>query len=256
MVSLAGLLLNAFTLVQIYLPAQTVVDMGTTSTPSQIRIVLSNVYTANQQEERLINTILKKHPDLIVVQEINDRWAKALEVLDKKFPYQKVIPRSDNFGIGLYSKYPLDDIEVLDLAGNGIESISAKIITGDETISLIATHPLPPINRQAAVQQDQHFKRLIKRVRFAKDNHVLVIGDLNTTLWSYRYQDLLDKTSLFNARQGKGIYTSWSAGGYIGSLLKIPLDHILTSKGMVAAHFETLGDVGSDHLPIFAEINY
>ncbi len=255
LIALLGLLLNISMVVGIYLPKNRAVNSDTRSTPHSITVMLSNVFTANQQHQRLIDTINHKEPDVIVLEEINQRWVNALQVLNENYPYQQVIPEEDNFGIGVYSKYPLDYIQILDFTGNGIASISASVVTDHTTISLIATHPLPPMSDTAARQQTMHFNKLVSHIVSAT-GPIMVVGDLNTTLWSSRYKKLIREANLDNARQGVGVLPSWSLEGYLGLFFKLPLDHILISNGLAVSHFEILQDVGSDHLPVLAKINY
>ena len=38
---------------------------------------------------------------------------------------------------------------------------------------------------------------------------IMVVGDLNATMWSAPYRSLIDSTGLRNARRGFGILPSW-----------------------------------------------
>jgi endonuclease/exonuclease/phosphatase (EEP) superfamily protein YafD len=102
-----------------------------------------------------------------------------------------------------------------------------------------------------------HFIQSINAISVSKDTRlVLVAGDLNSTPWSPRYRKFMSRTDLKNTRQGKGIYPSWSAGGIIGYLMQIPLDHVLVTKNIHTQKFEKLDSINSDHFPIYVELQF
>jgi len=81
---------------------------------------------------------------------------------------------------------------------------------------------------------------------------VLVVADLNCTMWSPFYADL-SAAGLDNARRGHGIVATWPAP--YASVSGLPIDHVLYSR-----HFECRGCkagpmLGSDHLPLTAELS-
>lgn len=252
MISILGLLLNAFPVASLYLPAQTTSKENT----QIISLLLSNVLSSNHRYDLLLNEIETKKPDFIIVLELSPQWANALKPIEEHYPHNKIIPRTDNFGIALYSKYPLHDIEVIDFAHNSIPSISAKYqIHNNKHVQIIATHPLPPMNASLAEQQIVHLKKLATFINKPRkeDTRILLAGDFNSTPWSPHYKKLLQQTDLANTRQGFGIYPSWPTG-LKSPFLQIPLDHIFVSKNIHAKAFKTLQSVGSDHLPIFVKL--
>lgn len=229
--------------------------MTTGETPDRMSIVFANVRTSNREHQLFLSTITSKESDLIIVEEVNKRWVDVLRKLDTTHPYQKLIPNSDNFGIAIYSRHPLQDVEIVDFANEGIPSISASIALNNRKFRIIAVHPGPPVTNFAANRQRKFFENLAQEVT-SKAGPVVVVGDLNSSMWSPRYQKLIRDTALINARQGKGIFPTWSPDWRIAPALSIPIDHILVSAEFDVENFETLPATGSDHLPIFAEINF
>lgn len=258
-ISLLGLFFNGFPVLSIYLPAK--VDIVRKS--NEVSLLLTNVLSSNQSYAALLNRIELKQADIIVVLELSPQWANELTKIDKNYPYQKLIPRTDNFGIGLYSKYPLENIKVVDFSIKGIPSITANIRLHGKHLNVIATHPIPPMSELLADVQKIHLENLAHFIQsksaetVSKDAKLLLVaGDLNSTPWSPRYRNLLSSTGLINTRQGQGIYPSWSAGGIIGYLLQIPLDHVLVSENIYTQTFEKLDSINSDHFPIYVELQF
>lgn len=257
LLSLFGLLLNAIPVLSIYLPSETTA----TGKNNQVSLLLTNVLTSNQSYGSLLKEIERKQADIIVVLELGYQWANELRTIDKKYLYQELIPRTDNFGIGLYSKYPLENIRVMDFSTNDIPSITASILFDGNHLNIIATHPIPPMDESLAEQQKLHLENLASFTQSKKDKTIsinttllLVAGDLNSTPWSPRYKKFMSSTGLINTRQGKGIYPSWSAGGIVGDLLQIPLDHVLVTNNIHTQKFEKLDSINSDHFPIYVEL--
>ena len=257
LLSLLGLLLNAIPVLSIYMPT----EIDAVGKNNKVSLLLTNVLTSNQSYAALLKTIERKQADIIVVLELGYQWANELRAIDKKYPYQELIPRTDNFGIGLYSKYPLENIQVMDFSTNGIPSITASIRFNRNYLNIIATHPIPPMNESLAEQQKLHLENLARFTQSKRDKTksinttlILVAGDLNSTPWSPRYKKFMSSTGLINTRQGKGIYPSWSAGGIVGDLLQIPLDHVLVTENIYTQKFEKLGSINSDHFPIYVEL--
>lgn len=256
LIALVGLCVNLIAIAPIYFPSPKVkFDVETDSTPRQLSIVFANVRTSNREYQLLYSAITQRQSDLIVLAETDVRWLNYLRKLDANYPYHKLVPRSDNFGIAVYSKHPLQHVSIEDFSGNGTPSISASITVHDQKIRIIAVHPGPPLTESAANRQRLHFDNLTKMVR-SENSPVVVAGDFNSSLFSPRYKKLIRKTALVNARQGKGVYPSWARGRGVRRILSIPIDHILVSPTLDAVHFETLAYTGSDHLPIYAEIRF
>ncbi|MCK4841017.1 MAG: endonuclease/exonuclease/phosphatase family protein, partial [Methylococcales bacterium] len=260
LLSLLGLLFNAIPVLSIYLPTET----DSTEKNNEVSLLLTNVLSSNQSYAALLNKIEQKQADIIVVLELTPQWAYELRAIDKTYPYQKLIPQRSNFGVGLYSKYPLEDITVIDFASNGIPSISANIRFNRKQLNIIATHPIPPLNKSFAEQQKRHLENLAhftqsrKSITRSTDTTlVLVAADLNSTQWSPLYRKFMNSSGLKNTRQGKGIYPSWPVGeGIFGYLLQIPLDHVLVSKNIHTQKFEKLESISSDHFPIYIELQF
>jgi endonuclease/exonuclease/phosphatase (EEP) superfamily protein YafD len=244
-ISMIGFALNASVIFPIYLPEK--ITIRTDS--RQFSLLLSNVLTSNQSKQKLIKLIQQQQADFVIALEVDRHWESGLKAIYSDYPYQSVIPRNDNFGIALYSKYPLENIQSIDFAKNGIPSISATVKLGGKEIQIIATHPLPPFNESFTLEQKLHFKALGKYVK-GSENPIVVAGDLNTTVWSSAYDKLIALSNLKNTRQGYGIIPSWS----VNSILQLPLDHVLISQQIQTVSIETMESIDSDHLPVYVQL--
>ena len=81
---------------------------------------------------------------------------------------------------------------------------------------------------------------------------VLLLGDLNTTPWSFHFQHLLKESGLKNSMKGFGHQPSWPSNI---PFLRIPLDHVLHSEE-ITIHNRMIGrNIGSDHLPVIVDFS-
>ena len=82
---------------------------------------------------------------------------------------------------------------------------------------------------------------------------LIVVGDLNITMWAHHYQRLEEVSRLSNARRGFGIAPTWPAWLYPG---RIPIDHVLVSEDIAVTDFAAGPNIGSDHLPIVVKFTF
>jgi len=83
---------------------------------------------------------------------------------------------------------------------------------------------------------------------------VIIAGDLNVSMWSPFYRSLIKQSGLHNARQGFGILPSQSGIAPQFAILSAPIDHCLVSSDIQVENFRLGSNIGSDHLPIIADL--
>jgi endonuclease/exonuclease/phosphatase (EEP) superfamily protein YafD len=82
---------------------------------------------------------------------------------------------------------------------------------------------------------------------------VIVAGDFNMPADSDIYRE--NWQGYANAFSKAGFGYGWTVrGGHRGIVIGARIDHILTDGGMRVLRCETGPDVGSDHLPLIADI--
>ena len=115
---------NGGLLLPYYLPTSRPTVPATATTVS---IISLNVYTANQNKSAVVSYLRDRQPDLIAFLEVDDKWAAAFQEMNDLYPHQLLHPRSDNFGIGLLSKWPLTEPRVVEFAGTQLPNIVVTI---------------------------------------------------------------------------------------------------------------------------------
>ncbi len=216
-----------------------------------LRLLHANVYTQNNQYSKLIKLINKEKPDLVFLQETDIKWLKALKTIKTEFPYQISIPRSDNFGIALYSRVPFVKSDIIEeFSPSFIPSIYIEIERQNKIVSILSTHPLPPIGDSYFNERNEQLLRVsnfLNKIPHEK----IVIGDLNLTMWSPYFTKFITNTGLINVRKGFGVLASWPTSL---PFLKIPLDHCLVGEGIKTIGVKLGDNIGSDHLPLVVDL--
>jgi len=227
--------------------------------PSLLRVFLANVLTHNQNHDQVIAQIRAAGPDVIAILELNSDLEKALnQQLATSHPY--VVSESQdngNFGIGLWSRFPLANERVFHLNTPILPSIEADVQLPSRAIHLVATHPLPPMGARNFNHRNKHLALLGQRIQeqFRGDpvESVILLGDLNLTPWSPLFHDFLAATDLQNSAAGRGLQPTWYRWNAIP--FGLVLDHGLHSGNLRCRERKILPPNGSDHRALILDFS-
>ena len=213
------------------------------------RLLSINLWSSNEDYEKVKKLIAEESPDKIVLMELTSRWQKELKPLHGEFPYRTEVPREDNFGIALWSKTPPRQFDVVYWNDLGVPSIWAKYEGARGDYTLLATHPVPPATKRKYLQRNKQLE-VISRWVLLQQTPVIVSGDLNTTPFSSSFKRLTTLTGLQEARSGQCHCPTWPA---IGPFPMLAIDHCLVTDGLQVHSFRTGREIGSDHLPVVVD---
>lgn len=215
-----------------------------------LRLFHANVLASNPHADLVLAAIEQADPDVIVLQEITDRWLADLEALGRTYPHRVTGTREDHFGIAVFSRIPMNHQRVLSLGDAAHPSVSCTLTVGGTEISLLASHPTPPVplrrfrTRNAQLEAVGEFLAHTPRP-------LIVVGDLNASMWTPWLRELQDHAGLVNARLGHGVLPSWPT--VLPAALRIPIDHCLHSPTLAVASCRLGPHTGSDHLPLVVD---
>lgn len=220
-----------------------------------ISILISNVLTTNKRSDKLIAHVHAYKPDILLTLESDKRWENELSVLEDEYIYKVKIPQDNLYGMHLYSKLKLEDIEIKYLISDEIPSIHGYIrLRNGERVKFHCLHPKPPSPTEDDTSTNRDAELLlIGRELDAEKESILVFGDLNDVAWS-RTTKLFQKLSgLLDPRIGRGFYNTFHAD-YV--LLRWPLDHVFHTIDFTLIKLKRLKSINSDHFPVFIKLNY
>jgi endonuclease/exonuclease/phosphatase (EEP) superfamily protein YafD len=212
-----------------------------------VRVLMLNVHTESSTFAEVRKLIDDTQPDIVGLVEVDERWLGGVAPAVAGFEGRLEKPRSDNFGVALYTRAPLDGaIEML--GGTLPVAVATTTIRGAQ-LSIVLVHPLPPVSAPGLASQRAELAAVADRVHSLSP--VIVTGDFNATPWSTPYREFLARSELCDSRAGFGIEATFPADSFI---LRIPIDHLLASCSIGIADRRVGPDVGSDHLPIIVEL--
>jgi endonuclease/exonuclease/phosphatase (EEP) superfamily protein YafD len=224
-----------------------------------LTVTSANVLIGNEQFEAVEEAILAPQADVLAVLELDSllqsRLASRLPAL---YPHRHELPRDeDGFGIGLYSREPLQDLRVVDLGGI-FRGLAARIVVRDHSYRIVAVHTMPPIGSGGAALRNEHLQRTAAFVRELEvqepDCPVVLMGDLNVTPWSPHFRLLEDSSQLRRAARGSRLTPTWHClPAYPFGLV---LDHVLISDSLQCLRTAVGPPMGSDHRTITAELHF
>jgi endonuclease/exonuclease/phosphatase (EEP) superfamily protein YafD len=223
---------------------------GSEESASRIRILTVNVTWINHNYENVFRLLQQEKPDVICMQETTPQWLDALKSLYPDYPYSVSDPGiRPASGIAMLSRIPLSQTKVLGESGRPM--LSAVLQIGQRRVRMLTFHLLPPINGYCVRANSEEMEELARLVK-GSDLPSIVAGDLNATPWSPGCRRLEKTTGLVNTRRGWGLLATWPA---YRRWFVFPIDHILASRELKAARCWRGPRVGSDHYPLFADLD-
>ena len=255
--AVVGLVASAWTFVPEWMSG--FAPRPTVSGVQTLKLMTHNIFGLNYDMQRVADVVFAEDPDILALQEYFPEQSALDELLKPKYPYSVRCQGGKRANLGLYSKIPFDkEMSAADCPSDAYgKQRTAHIIAGftlsDGThFSVMTTHmdwPFP-IDRQKSEFE----------VAEAAANDVqgplLVVGDFNSTPWSYAMKGFEAATSL--KRETRGIVTyplmitaprKLSRDGLLHLAPFLPLDQVF-ERGVAVTELRRGPATGSDHLPI------
>ena len=217
---------------------------------SALKVLSFNVFKYSSQYQRMIDFVRGEAPDVLILIEVTPQWESALARLAPDYPYRWVNVGDEVSGLAVLTRRVPRESQVIDLGGNGVPSLLFTLPDPAGDITFVATHLSWPLGtRRAAIRNAQ----LAALARLARERRgaFAIVGDLNVTPYSPRFQQLLREGGLRSCAQGLGPQATWPA---LLLPLYIQIDHCLMTAAVTASHFRVGGFLGSDHYPISVEL--
>lgn len=226
---------------------------STPKSPGSKRLTLlhTNVFEKNTNYQAVLNLVNDSNADLVVLQELTEDWSKQTATLQRKYPYSEIAPRADGAGMALYSRHPLENVQVLNLDSSAHIAIFARVNVGETALFVLALHPPTPMTPAKFENRNRQFREAAILLN-SIDGPKVLVGDLNTTMWSPYFGSLVRDAGLRDARLEFGLKTSWPLP--LPSFLRLPIDHCLISDDVGVDQVQVGAHIGSDHKPLVVEL--
>jgi endonuclease/exonuclease/phosphatase (EEP) superfamily protein YafD len=217
--------------------------------------LVSNVDMRNKAYSQLMDMVERYDPDMLQTLESDSTWQQQLAPLEKEYPHTVKIPKSNTYGMHLYSKLPLAHTKVMYWLDKDIPSLKTFVqLPSGPWIEFHGVHPKPPVPTETddSRMRDAEIVIVANRVE-ESDYPVIVAGDFNDVAWSSTTLLFRDVSGLLDPRVGRGFYNTFNANYPI---VRWPLDHVFISSHFKLAEMQRLPHIGSDHFPVYIELSF
>ncbi len=224
--------------------------------PTRLTVMSANIQHSQHRADLLQAEIGRIDPDIILLVEPIPTHYSEDSPLRRSHPH--VIFHMDGAGTGimLASRIPWERAATLTLSSAYSPSIYATFCPAPDRgpagcADILGIHPISPVGAKRSRMRDAELQAVAEFVGERQPQRFIVLGDFNTTPWSVRFSELIDRTGLSESPIGRGLSATWMSKN---PLFGLPIDHLLVGRDIHVVRQEVGRDIGSDHYPIAATI--
>jgi endonuclease/exonuclease/phosphatase (EEP) superfamily protein YafD len=221
---------------------------------SGISVISANVLQSNTNYASLLSLLKQQQPDIVLTLESDMKWEGALKEIETLYPNREKIPKDNTYGMHFYTKLEVEEIKVHYFLTEERPAIEALLKDKEgRPFVFWGVHPPPPspTEEPSSKEKDSELMSIAKAVRKKPYPH-FVIGDFNNVCWSGISKLFAKAAQLEDARIGRGLYSTFPVRP---KWLRFPIDLLFHSQEIQIHTIRTLGEIGSDHLPVCANFS-
>ncbi|MFF4042772.1 endonuclease/exonuclease/phosphatase family protein [Streptomyces sp. NPDC001816] len=219
-----------------------------TAAGGDLMVATHNVNADNPDPAATAQDVAASGADLLALEELPASAAPVYEkALASTYKYHSVVGT-----VGLWSKYPMTDVEDVDIKLGWKRAMRATVTTPKGPIAVYVAH-LPSVRVKVeagftARQRDKSADALGEAIAHEPLQRVVLLGDLNGTMNDRSLKNVTSQLRSTQGAAGSGFGFSWPA-----SFPMARIDQIMV-KGVVPESSWTLPRTNSDHLPVAARV--
>ncbi len=212
----------------------------------RLSVSLVDLSLAEDGYEKTIEHIRKTDADVISVQELTPNWLPVLnDLLCKDYPFHYTMARIDPFGMGVYSKLPMTEIDTF-YFGQIPNLVTSVNVVEDFPFHIIHSISEAPVNQEAYADIEAHFRKM-SRYLASLDGPVITVGNYRLPSWAPEIQAYKFSAGLKDSRRDGLPRPSKGIASFFG----VPVDHIFFSEGLECTNFKVLLNDNYSHLGIY-----
>jgi endonuclease/exonuclease/phosphatase (EEP) superfamily protein YafD len=225
-----------------------VADDSSPAHSQPFRLLVANVFHRSTEYGRVIAFTRTERPDAAVFVEVSPVWREALRALERELPYASPVVGTRH-GVLVLSRWPIRQVEPLALAPGGDRFLRVQLEVGGRPVELIGVHAAWPFGASSRIRNRQ--LEGVAQLAVSLPKPLIIAGDFNATRESPHFADMLVQGGLRSAAEERRWAPTWPTFFLPGG---IQIDHVLVSGDIGVRRFETGPAVGSDHLPVVADL--
>jgi vancomycin resistance protein VanJ len=221
-----------------------------------------NVLSVGSDPARVIAVIRALEADIVALQELGPEHAARMEAeLSDRYPYQAHDPALPVQGVGLLSRYPIQQTETFMPQPHTMRFLRAVVDVAGTPLTVYVAHPSPPSAAFSPLtysddQRDTQLAILRERYLQHETGPLLVMGDFNMSDQSdaYRAMDRMLDDAFRVA--GRGLGFTFPGKPVLPLLPRVlRIDYIWYNDDLIALDARAAPKSGtSDHLPVVARL--
>ena len=215
-----------------------------------LSILAGNVLQTNSCFPDFLNEIKRFDPDLVLTMESNKDWENCLSEIEKDYPFTVKVPLENFYGMHVYSKKELANVEVKYQIEDDKPSIFFDFpIAENQSIFFCCLHPAPPSPTENETSKERDAELMLTGKRIRKlDKPTVVCGDMNDVVWSRTTRLFKKMTGMIDPRVGRGFFSTYNANYFF---LRFPLDHLFHTRDLYVEKMVRSKNFGSDHFAMY-----
>lgn len=220
-----------------------------------VSIFAGNVLQINSNYAEFLEEIKRFDSDLVFTMESNKDWENGLSEIEVDYPFTTKVPLENFYGMHLYSKVELQNVEVKYQIEEDKPSIFFDfLIEGKKPIYFCCLHPAPPSPTENETSKERDAELMLTGKQIRKiDKPTVVCGDMNDVVWSRTTRLFKKMTGMVDPRVGRGFFATYNANYH---LMRFPLDHLFHTRDLYVGRMERSRNFGSDHFAMYYEIHH
>tara|TARA_A100000171_G_scaffold162_1_gene256 strand:+ start:5862 stop:6914 length:1053 start_codon:yes stop_codon:yes gene_type:complete len=226
---------------------------------SALRLITANVDFENEDPPRAMDILIGESPDILALVETDALWDELIEAHRSEYPHIVKELREKGRGVAVLSRIPIEASEIKYLVDKDRPSIWLQFCIPDyECVRLIITHPAPPglpkrdgEGRHSSKKRDIELDLIASHIGDRQNQHWILAGDFNDVGWSWTTMQAKEVSGLLDPRIGRGMFNTFPASY---PFLRYPIDHVLVSDTFKLIDIRRIENIGSDHLPLLADL--
>ncbi len=227
------------------------------ATRTDVRFLVSNLKVKNGQHATVREVLAAEEADVLLLIEIDETWAEALAPLRERFTHHSEELRGEGLGIALWSKVPVNAVEVRHLVSDKRASIHADMTIAGREVAFVGLHPAPPGlpsdngERYDSRIRDAELMKVADEIELRPDHHWIIAGDFNDVAWSGTTKLFKEVSGLSDPRVGRELLNTYDAQR---PLLRYPIDHVFLSDSFATRAMRRIRVHGSDHFAVVIDL--
>lgn len=212
-----------------------------------LKVLSFNVLKTNERRNEICDFIEKEQADVVVLSEINEKWASQIARLRQTYPHVLSSSPKKLYDVVILSRHPFQTTDATDFKKR--RYAEATIFVNGTTYHVTAAHTAPPTSEINSQWRNEQLLALGQEL--AGQPRAILCGDLNTSPFSPWYARMLKISGLADTSRGAGYSPTWMRAF---PPIAVPIDHILLSQDLALVSRKVGPSLGSDHSPVIVEL--